>query len=119
MTSDRHDGPSHVTIGNQDGSVEQYHHLLPGFPLPLSNLMEEIRFNEQGTTLLVRSCGPMDRILEEVNFRGVVVLPEDQYLAMGSDPLKAGNPMRSVVLQGMDYTSGVNHPMSFGVTLRS
>ena len=72
---------THVTVENQRGSVEHYCHFLLGFLLPLAHHIATSPI-PPGRFTVLRSCGPMDRILREVNFRGLLVADKADHRAM-------------------------------------
>lgn len=104
------DDVRHIVILNQNGSVEHYFHFLLGFLLPLANFMDTLRGNAEDMALLVRSCGPMDRMLEEVAFPGLTVIPRDEHARLASATEFGGRPLQRSVLYGLDFSADGDYP---------
>lgn len=63
----------HLTFRNHGGSVEHFYHFFFGYLVPLCDYL---RANDRpGVRLLARSCGPMDRILLELEIPGLEIVP--------------------------------------------
>lgn len=56
----------HLTMRNRGGSVEHFYHYLFGYLIPLCHYLGVHPAGRPGARLLLRSCGPMDRILREL-----------------------------------------------------
>lgn len=54
----------HLAIRNNDGSVEHYYHFLLGYLLPLCTYLSQQ--SEEREVLLVRECGPLNRLIHEL-----------------------------------------------------
>ena len=65
-----------VVIDNRRGSVEHYAHFLLGFAIPLVHFHLE---QSNPKTLVVRECGPMTRILNELPL-DLHILPKEKFL---------------------------------------
>ncbi len=63
--------PRHVNIRFRSGSVELYYHFLLGFFLPFATYLSE---TPSRGPFILRSCGPMDRILRELAMPGLLIL---------------------------------------------
>jgi hypothetical protein len=70
----------HLTINPRSGSCEHFYHFLLGFLLPLAGYLGH-HPPAAGGRVLVRSCGPLDRILHEIAFPGVVVQEREAHAA--------------------------------------
>jgi hypothetical protein len=90
-------GALHVEIQHH-GSCEHYYHFLLGFLAPLVNLL----YVDHGVTdrdeVLVRSCGPMDRLLDDLHSPKLRLLDKNQHLALRSQFA----PGDRLVLHGFD-----------------
>lgn len=64
----------HLTLHNHGGSVEHYYHFLFGYLVPLCSYLSANRAARRDVRLLARSCGPMDRILRELNLSRLELL---------------------------------------------
>lgn len=91
----------HLTIENRSGSVEHYWHFMMGFYLPLIHFHQSLGFLGRRTTqLYIRSCGPMNRHLEALGWRGLNILEKRAHHAAFNS---AGNQtVESVTLHGID-----------------
>jgi len=96
----------HITIRNRAGSVEHYYHFLLGFLLPLAIRTYALLQEEFAGEVLIRSCGPMDRILRELEFPGLTILPPLQHSAMGHNGNQVGEKIQRESLRGFDFTDG-------------
>jgi hypothetical protein len=64
----------HLTFRNHGGSVEHFYHFFFGYLVPLCDYLEGA--DHSAARLLVRSCGPMDRLLAELDVRGLEIVPK-------------------------------------------
>ena len=110
MAGTGEDEVRHIVILNQNGSVEHYFHFLLGFLLPLANFMNTLRGDAETMTLLVRSCGPMDRMLAEVGFPGLTVIPREEHARLASATQIGGRPLQRNVLYGLDFSADGDYP---------
>ncbi len=91
--------PIHVTIHNRGGSVEHFYHFLLGYFLPLCSYLDGAPRN---APILVRSCGPMDRIIRELDWPGLVILDREAHAAMREPSRAIARPPNYVELGGQD-----------------
>jgi len=59
----------HLTFQNHTGSVEHYYHFFFGYLVPLCSYLSVSPAARGDAHLLTRSCGPMDRILHELDIQ--------------------------------------------------
>lgn len=78
-----------LDIRNNGGSVEHYYHFLLGYLLPLCAYAEQR--DDDGTILLARGCGPLSRIVREVEIPGLILCERQSH---------------SMLLQGAEETGG-------------
>jgi hypothetical protein len=57
----------HLKLQNHGGSIEHYYHFFFGYLVPLCSYLSTNRAARGDVRLLARSCGPMDRILRELD----------------------------------------------------
>jgi len=74
---------THLTIHNKGGSVEHYYHFLLGFLLPLINYRYFLRADLG--EVLVRSCGIMDKLIEEMAIPGVAIADRNRHSKLAQD----------------------------------
>lgn len=67
----------HLTLNNRFGSVQHYYHFLLGFLLPLMHALEDLDADPDTEAVFVRSCGPMDRLLLELDSRKLRIIDPD------------------------------------------
>jgi glycosyl transferase family 61 len=91
----------HVTIRHGPGTPEHFHHFLLGHFVPLvyhlSTDWKHARFDR----LIVRSCGPLDRIMSELGEPRIEIIGRDQHLKMAQ--LADADGVKFVTIQGCDY----------------
>ena len=63
--------PLHLTIQANAGSCEHYYHFILGYLLPLAAHLARREMAED-RVILLRSCGPLDRILHELSLPGLL-----------------------------------------------
>lgn len=90
-----------VSLSNRRGSVEHYFHFLYGFLMPLFLFWETRR---PGETVVVRSCGPMDRILFEVFGEDLLIVSKEAHQTLHENPLC----VKAVTLDGFDLPTAEN-----------
>lgn len=92
----------HLTIRNGGGSVEHYHHFLLGFLVPLVHQRDRIWANPNFAKVLIRSCGPMDRLIGELKSDKIVIVDKTRHheLAKADAPQ---NGLDFMMLRGFDY----------------
>lgn len=95
-----------VVFRNQAGSIEHYYHFLLAVLLPLANYMENVRHSHAEKGFLVRSCGPMDRMLRELNFPGLIILPKEEHVLISKASHIEGRPLYRDELYGLDFNKG-------------
>jgi hypothetical protein len=95
-----------LAVRNMSGSVEHYYHFLLGYLFPLA--IRHAALHSQGFSgcILVRSCGPMDRILREVKFPGVEIISKHEHHLNSSKATLGGLPLRQEIILGMDFVKG-------------
>jgi hypothetical protein len=103
----------HVTIRHGPGSPEHFHHFLLGFFVPLvyhlSTNWRHARFDR----VVVRSCGPLDRVIREFGDDRIEIIDRDLHCEIaqaGADSRElsvetVANPeqLRFVTIHGCDY----------------
>lgn len=70
---------SYLNIRNNHGSVEHYYHFLLGYLLPLCAYLAD----EKGgaSLLLARSCGPLSRLVDELQIPGLLLCERESHAA--------------------------------------
>jgi hypothetical protein len=63
--------PLHLTIQTNTGSCEHFYHFMLGYLLPLAAYLVRHKIAED-RVMLLRSCGPLDRILQELALPGLL-----------------------------------------------
>ncbi len=91
--------PTHLTIRNRAGSVEHFYHFLLGFFLPLCAYLDGA---PRHAPVLVRSCGPMDRIIRELDLPGLVIVDREAHAAMRAPSHANARPPKYAVLPSLD-----------------
>ena len=74
---------THLTIQNRGGSVEHYYHFLLGFLLPLINYRFFLRADFGD--VLIRSCGVLDPLINELNIPGVFIISKDDHSRLAAN----------------------------------
>jgi Glycosyltransferase 61 len=73
-------GPKiHLSFQNASGSVEHFWHFFMAVLLPLIAWQSSSGIAGSASRILVRSCGPMDRILNELAWPNLVILPKKEH----------------------------------------
>ena len=62
-----------LNIKNLNGSAQHYYHFLLGFLLPLASEIEDLQLNDEIKSIIIRSCGPMDRHIKALNLSKIVI----------------------------------------------
>src|SRR5262245_9534782 len=73
----------HLTISNVGGSVEHYHHFLLGFLVPLVLHRRSTWQNPSYEEVCVRSCGPMDAIIRQLNAVSLAIVDKAEHERLG------------------------------------
>jgi hypothetical protein len=89
----------HLTIHNQWGSVEHYWHFFMGYFFPLINFYDSLGRRSRTTEILVRSCGPMDRHLADLNWSCLKILDKKEHEALRAP---ARDDLCYIKVEGMD-----------------
>ncbi len=107
-----------LTISNNGGSVEHYYHFLLGFLFPLA--VVQLRLQKMNTIgpIYVRSCGPMDRMLNEVDFPHVRIIDKHEHIQNGGKTHIDGLLLLHRTVPGMDFTNG-NYPREYVIESRN
>lgn len=90
----------HFTTERYRGSVQHYYHFLLGLFVPLVNFAMLDQDFRNGRCLLIRSCGPLDRIIFELRLGNIHILSPDQH-----QELRSQHPppqQRMVSVKGFD-----------------
>lgn len=95
-----------LTIQNRVGSAEHYYHFLLGFLLPLALTYPRVAKLGLNGPIYVRSCGPMDRILNEVGFPLVRIIGKHEHDENCARTEMDGWQLRHETIHGLDFTSG-------------
>jgi hypothetical protein len=91
----------HLSIKSGGGSCEHYYHFLLGYLLPLATFLARRKIAGDGVILL-RSCGPLDRILREFAFPGLLFCERFTHAAIKERIMCA--PYAEIVeLTGFDF----------------
>ena len=103
----------HVTIRHDVGSPEHYHHFLLGFLVPLVYHLSTDWKRERFDRLLVRSCGPLDRLLQELGESRIEIVEKNrhhdmtadsgQHRTRSADTPSADDPKKFVIIHGCDH----------------
>ena len=80
-----------LTVKNRGGSVEHYYHFLLGFLLPLASKLEDLDRDVSVNSVIVRSCGPMDRHITALNISKLVIIDAKQHAALRNFSLENQN----------------------------
>ncbi len=72
----------HLTIQNRDGNHQHYYHFLLGILLPLCRYLAET--GEATIPLIVRSCGPCDAILHELDLPQLLLAETESHRNLGN-----------------------------------
>jgi hypothetical protein len=87
-----------LTVKNRDGSVEHYYHFLLGFLVPLVGAMSARGELAHCSEIIVRTCGPMDRLLDELDIEELLVVDKLRH----ESSLSAYDPGDRIVIEGYD-----------------
>jgi hypothetical protein len=102
----------HVTVGHGAGSSEHFHHFLLGFFVPLVYHLSTDWRNAPFDRILVRSCGPLDRIVREFGDERIEIIDKDQHRNIAQAARGESVPvginahserLRYVTISGCDY----------------
>ena len=100
---DRADGASppaiHFSTERVAGSVQHYYHFLLGLLVPLVNFIIDDEDFRKRVGLYLRSSGPLDRIVTELDLEDIHILPPERHQEMQGQRLL---PLRLVNLKGLD-----------------
>jgi hypothetical protein len=88
----------HAAIRNNGGSVERYHHFVFGYLLPVCAYLS--RRTGEPPLMLVRECGPMNRLIGELKIPGLM-LCNRQSLAKSRDFLTGDAQWEHVEVTGV------------------
>jgi hypothetical protein len=102
----------HVTIRHGAGSPEHFHHFLLGFFVPLVYHLSAVWKHASVDRLVIRSCGPLDRIIGELGDDRVQIIDKNRHREMAEgardgrgttpDPADADR-LAFVTIDGCDY----------------
>ena len=95
-----------LVIRNFGGSVEHYYHFLLGFLFPLALKYSNFRTLGETGPIYIRSCGPMDRILKEIDFPGVEIIDNQEHIQNSAKTTINGWNLKQETVFGMDFTNG-------------
>ncbi len=103
----------HLTIRHHGGSVEHYHHFLLGFLVPLICYRNATWLKPRYRKILIRSCGPMDKIIRQLKADKLEILDKAEHRRLGEERWRIGSLLRGVAfgtgatrymeLRGHDY----------------
>jgi len=100
-------GTYHVTVAHGPGSVEHYHHFLLGHLVPLIEALTTRWARQPTRTFVVRSCGPLDRLMREYADSRLVIVDRGLHRSMadGQWTDRAGSPVPEafVTIPGLDW----------------
>jgi Glycosyltransferase 61 len=99
----------HLHVNNQSGSVEHYYHFLLGFLFPLALRVEMLERDQSINNVLTRSCGPMDKIIRELNYQKLRILPRGTRICSDHNDPNSFHLSKRETLSGMDFKHG-NYP---------
>jgi glycosyl transferase family 61 len=89
----------HVTVEQCSGSVQHYFHFLLGFFVPLVDELSTTWSGRPVDEVLVRSCGPFDRVIAELGDPRIRVLDPEQHRQLAR---AATAPLNAVTIRGRD-----------------
>jgi hypothetical protein len=108
---------------HDDGSPEHYHHFLLGFFVPLVYHLSTDWSRERFDRLLVRSCGPLDRLIREFGDSRIEIVEKSSHHGMARDLGQRREPAdstsyrethRFVTIHGCDHPAAYD-AVKFGV----
>ncbi len=108
----------HLVIKNLSGSVEHYHHFLLGFLVPLLHHRRKTWLNSDFSRVLIRSCGPLDQVIDQLKLDKVATLDKREHQRIGASAPRQSLgrllnlPRRRGALQFME-TRGFDLPVGY------
>jgi hypothetical protein len=104
----------HVTAAHAPGSVEHFYHFLLGFFIPLVHRLSTERSAAPFNRLIIRGCGPLDRIIHEFGDDRIRIVEKELHRRM-AEPAAQGGPggtrdakLRFVTVHGCDDPAAYN-----------
>ncbi|MGO9302449.1 MAG: glycosyltransferase 61 family protein [Candidatus Korobacteraceae bacterium] len=101
-----------MTIKHGPGSVEHFHHFLLGFFVPLIYQISTKWAKAQFKRLIIRSCGPLDRLIRDLGNDRIEIIDRELHRQMTKatdsvgDVLEMqGTKLEFVTIYGCDYPS--------------
>jgi hypothetical protein len=102
-TASTSSGPTlHVTVEHYSGSVQHYFHFLLGFFVPLVYHLSTTWAGWDLDRVLVRSCGPFDRILAELGDPRIRVVDPEQHRQLAASAPPDRTPLQVATIRGHD-----------------
>lgn len=89
----------HVTVEHRSGSVQHYYHFLLGFFVPLVDALSTSWATRRIDHLLVRSCGPLDRLITEFGDPRIRILDPEQHRRVARAATSAGDDLDAATLR--------------------
>ncbi len=104
----------HLTFRCTDGSPEHYYHFLLGLFVPLVYRLSTDWKNKPFDRFLIRSCGPLDRIIRELGDDRVEIVDKDVHENMVEDGRRRArsgsesgqDAYKFLSIRGCDYQAG-------------
>ena len=93
--------PLHLTIKANAGSCEHFYHFILGYLLPLAEYLVRSETAEDRVVLL-RSCGPLDRILQELALPGLLCCERSTHASI-KDTLERSSWAEIAEIRGFDF----------------
>lgn len=90
----------HLTIRIGSGSVEHFFHFLLGFYVPLVYYLTEIWHSEDFNWLLVRSCGPLDALIREIDDHRIKIIDKAEHGRLAKQSVGVDDVIE---IKGNDY----------------
>jgi len=102
----------HVTF-RHSGSIEHFYHFLLGVFVPLIYTLSNTWSKEQFTSILIRSCGPLDELIREIGDNRIKIIDKHEHerlriakevgVSRGDvSPVAQHSPVRFSSIQGYD-----------------
>lgn len=88
----------YLNIKNRYPSVQHYYHFLLGFLVPLVHRLDKAKQSNSDIQFLIRSCGPMDRHVESLNYKNLIIVKQKQSI----DTIKLNHKISIEYLYGFD-----------------
>src|SRR5207248_4632059 len=89
----------HLTF-RHSGSIEHFYHFLLGCFAPLVYKLSTCWAETQFTSLIVRSCGPLDTLIREIGDNRIKIVDKDEHLRMELSRIRSGTACHSLPVEG-------------------